>query len=768
MEQGLRSVGKREIRPDAAPKVTGATEFTADMQMPGMLEGRILRSVHPHAKIKKIDTIKAKQLPGVAAVITYDDVPKRPFTRSAMAEALPSFVFEGEILDQYILSEKARYLGDWIAAVAAQDIYTAEKALALIEVEYEVLPAVFDPFEAMKPDAPLIHEDKENNIASEMDHAFNCGDVEKAFEESDVVVVFSGKNSRQKHCHLELDAAIASWDTKDRLTMISPTQGPHLARKAFARRIFGIPDGDIRWISPPLGGGFGARLAFSVEPVAAMLAKVAGKPVRVTVTREEDFAGWGSRTEQHQTIKVGAKKDGTLTAIKQDIVSDSGAYFSHSGTTTAVNMQHTLGLFRCPNIHGHMKVVYTNTPITSGFRGYGNVEGAFILQQAIDMAAEKVGMDPIEFRMKNIKEVGEPSFFIPVPLEQCALKECIKQAAERIGWNEKWKGWGTKKEGRIRRGIGMSVMNHASGAGGFLIEHSSAIIKLNEDGSANLTVAPCEMGQGILGALSQIAADSMGLRYDDIHIVTGDTDVTLFDIGSHASRSTYVTGNAVIDAGKKIKTKLLEFGAKRLEVNADDLDVSEGKVFVKAAPEKSVSVGEIAHDEIYNFTNTGAHISATGSFLSTTHSPSFQAAFADVEVDVETGVVAFKKYVVAHDIGKAINPMHVEGQIEGGAVQGLGIALTEDFVIDKNTGQTLSDSFATYKIPSFLDVPEIEPILVEEPVPSGPYGAKGVGEPGIVNVAPAIANAVYDAVGVRISTMPISPEKVLEALKNVG
>jgi len=765
MAQELRSVGKRLPRPDAAPKVTGAAQYGADIKLPGMLAGRILSSPYPHAKIVRIDTSRAKKLPGVEAIITFQDVPKSPFTRSAMAEALPLNVYKDEVLDQYIMEDKARYVGDWIAAVAAIDIPTAEKALGLIYVEYEQLPAVFDPVEAMKPGAPVIHEGKERNIAATISHAFNCGNVGKAFKESDYVVEFSGQSSKQKQCQLEPEVAVAYWDTDGRLTVWSPCQNPHLAKKAFARRIFGIGEGDIRWITPTVGGGFGARLSLGVEPVCAMLSKVTGKPVKVEVTREEDFAGWNSRTEQRQTIKMGANKDGTITAIQDRIISDAGAYFSHSGTTTAVNMQMTLGLFRCPNISGEATIAYTNTPTTSGMRGYGNAEGAFVLQQAVDMLAEKIGMGPVEFRLKNIKTVGEPSFFIPVPLEHCSLEQCIRLGAERIGWKEKWGGWGKKKEGRKRRGIGMSVMNHSSGAGGFLLEHSNAAIKLHEDGSATLIVSPCEMGQGILGVLNQIAADTMGLRYEDIHVMTGDTDVTLFDIGSHASRSTYVIGNAVVDAGCKIKKQVLELASKRLKISADKLDIKEGRVYVKAAPQEGISVAEISHDAIYNYELTGVHISATGSFQSGTHCPNFQAGFAEIEVDTETGEIKVIKYVVAHDIGRAINPQNVEGQLQGGAVQGLGYALSEDFVVDRRTGKTLSDSFATYKIPSSLDIPAIEVILVEDPVPSGPFGAKGVGEPGIVNVAPSIANALYDAIGVRIHSLPMTPEKVLEGLK---
>ena len=769
MAEHFTAVGKSLVKPDAVPKVTGTAEYSEDMSLPGMLHGRVLRSPHAHAEVRRIDTSKAKALPGVEAVITVEDAPESRFTRSALAYALPDFAFEGEVLDQRIISDKARFVGDWIAAVAAVDIATAEQALALIEVDYELLPAVFDPHEALAEGAPVVHENKPSNVAVAGEYPFNTGDVQQGLADADYTAEFSDKKSRQKHCHLELDSAIASWGTDGRLTLISPSQGPHLAKKAFAKHVFpDLGDGDIRWLSPPLGGGFGARLALGMEPVAALLAKVAGKPVKVTTTREEDFSGYSSRTEQHQTFKVGAMADGTLTAIDMDIVSDSGAYYSHSGTTTMVNMQMTLGLLRCPNIRGRMKVVYTNTPTASGFRGYGNPEGAFIFQQAIDMLAEKVGMDPLEFPLKNVKQVGEPSFFLPVTLDHSALEECIQQAAERIGWTQKWQGWGNIKTGRHRRGIGMSVMNHCSGAGGFLLEHSGAIIKLNEDGSANLTVGPSEMGQGILGVLSQIAAETMGLKYEDIHVVTGDTDVTRFDIGSHASRSVLVIGNAVVDAGKKVREQLLGLAAAKLEASAEDLEIREGRIAVAGVPAQGIDVAQLAHDAIYNYTESGAQISATGSYLSTSHNPNFQAGFAEVDVDTDTGIVSVVRYVMAHDIGRAINPQAVEGQLQGGAVQGLGFALTEDFAIDKTSGETLTDNFASYRIPTIRDIPEMEIILVEDPAPNGPYGAKGVGEPGLVNVAPAIANAVYDAVGVRINSLPLSPKKVLSALERSG
>jgi xanthine dehydrogenase molybdenum-binding subunit len=764
MAEGLSYVGKRLARPDVAAKATGAAVYGADVTLPGMLVGRILTSPHAHARVVRIDTSRARSLPGVAAVITHEDVPKSSFTRSVMAEGLPPFAYEGENQDQFILSDKARYVGDWIAAVAAVDVYTAERALGLIEVEYEVLPAVFDPEEAQKPGAPVIHERWKDNVAGSIGHPFSRGDVKKAFADSDHIVEFSGRNSRQKQAHMEPDVAVARWDDKGRLTVWSPHQNAHLAQKTMGRRIFGIGEGNVRWITTVVGGGFGARMSLGVEPVAALLAKLTGKPVKVLVTREEDFSGWNSRTEQRQTIRMGVAEDGTVTAVEQEILSDAGAYLSHSGTISAVNMQSALGLLRSPVVSGKATIVYTNNPTSSGMRGYGNPEGAFVLQQAIDMAAEKCGMDPVEFRLKNAKGVGEPSMWEPVALTSCALERCIRLGAERIGWKDKWQGWSGKKEGRHRRGVGMSIMTHASGAGGFLLEHSTAGIKLHEDGSADLTVSPCEMGQGILGVLAQLAAESTGLSYKDIHIITGDTDVTLFDIGTHASRSTYAIGNAVLDAARQVKEIVLERAAKKLGTAPDALDVRDGSVYVKADPQKTVRVAEISHEAIYDYGNDGRHIAAIGKHQGLTHCPNFQAGFAEIDVDVETGVIQVLRFVVAHDIGRAINPLTVEGCLEGGACQGLGYALSEDLVIDDTTGEVLTDSFATYKMLSMLDMPEVDIILVEEPDPSGPFGAKGVGETGITNVAPAIANALYDAARIRIHSLPMTPEKVLEAL----
>jgi len=759
MSQDLSVVGKRLSRVEGADKASGAAKYTGDIKLPGMLIGKVLRSPRPHAKILKIDISKAKNLPGVEAVITSDDVPREAFNANALSMLGTSGIM-GELRDQHVLNDMVRYVGDAVAAVAAVDESTAEEALGLIEVEYEELPAVFDPLDAIKPDAPKVHDYAERNIAHHVPFPFPTGDVEKSFQEADHVVEGTFRTSKQKNCQLEPTTCVASFGPSGRLTVWSPCQIMHVARRKIAD-IFDIPEGMIRWLTPHIGGSFGARLSLTNEPICVALARKTGKPVRLEDTREEDLIVRASRTPFIQAGKLGMKKDGTITALQTKLIANAGAYFTHSGGETSLNIRAFMGLYRCPNMAGEADIVYTNTPASGGYRGYGGPQAMFALEQLIDMAAAKIGMDPVEFRLKNIKGTGEPSSWPSIAIENSALDECIKIGAERIGWKEKKVGG---KEGVRRRGVGMACGTHVSNAGHILLEHSNAFIKFNADGSANLVVSPCEMGQGILTALAQIAAEELGLRIEDIHVVTGDTDITQFDIGSHASRSTYVIGNTVLKAAQEAKSQLLEWAAKRLGVSAGQLDIKDRRIYVKTAPEKGISITELAKDAIYDSRGECLNFSGRCS-LEPGQSHTFQAVFVEVEVDTETGQVEVLKMVIAVDCGRAINPINVEGQIEGAALQGIGYALTEDFVVNTDNGVLMTDNFTTYKIPTTLNLPDIKVILVEQPVPSGPFGAKGVGELGCFGIDPAIANAIYDAVGIRVKELPITPEKILCALK---
>ncbi|MFC1979448.1 xanthine dehydrogenase family protein molybdopterin-binding subunit [Chloroflexota bacterium] len=758
MSQEFSFVGKRIPPPDRAEKATGSAVYGADIKLPGMLVGKVLRSPHPHAKIMRIDTSKAENLPGVKAIITKDDVPKKAFNVTILPHYMLPPELRGDPLDQYVLNDKVRFIGDAVAAVAATNESIADKALELLDVEYEELPAVFDPIEAMKPDAPKIHDFSEDNVSVHLSFPFPTGDVEKGFQEADSIVDATFRAMNQDHCPLEPTVCVASFDTDGRLTVWSPCQIIHPAKKVIAY-IFDIPEGKIRWLTPHIGGAFGAKQSLTAEPICIALARKAGKPVKLESTRAEELTAFESRERVIQNGKLGVKNDGTITALQTKVIADAGGYLTHSSVTTFINMRGFLhGAYRCPNTAAEADVVYTNTPIAGGMRGYGDSGGVFTMGQLIDMAAEKVGMDTVEFVLKNIKRAGDPSLVPFLTLEDSGLEDCIKLGAEKIGWKGKK---AKKKEGVKRRGIGMACGAHNTTAYPVAVEHSSATIKLNPDGSANLVVGSCEMGQGILGSLVQIAAEGLGINAGDIHVIAGDTDITQFDAGSHASRSLYVMGNAVLEAAREAKGQLLERAGKTLGVPVEELDVKESRIYVKSAPEKGLPVAEVAQNAIYNFEGESLNISGRSSLEAKQLSPSFIAIFAEIEVDTETGKLKVLRIVIAADVGRAINPMTVEGQLEGAAIQGLGYALTEDFAFDKNTGVPISDSLESYKIPSTLDLPNIEVILVDRPVPSGPFGAKGAGEIGLVCVAPAIANAIYDAMGIRVKELPMMPERII-------
>jgi xanthine dehydrogenase molybdenum-binding subunit len=523
-------------------------------------------------------------------------------------------------------------------------------------------------------------------------------------------------------------------------------------------------EGMVKWITPHVGGAFGKYGSLTVEPVCVALAKKAGKPVKIELSREEDMFATEPRQRYVTTAKMGIKKDGSITALQEKIIVDGGAYYTHNFSTTAVNMGSFLGLYRCPNVAAEATCVYSNVHPTGGVRGYGNHEGTCVLEQLVDQAADKLGMDPLELRLKNAKEAGDPSS-AGLPMETCSFKEMIRLGAEKIGWREKKarkKGTGPK-----RYGIGMGIAMDVSGAQPFDIQHRNAFIKFNEDGSINLIVSACDMGQNLLGAMAQIAAETLGIQYEDVHVVTGDTDSTLYDIGQHASGGCYQIGHAVIKAAEEAKKQILERAAKKLETKPDDLFTREGQVIATSDPQKRTSIAEVAKEAMYNFEDNHSNISGKGSFSPTMNPPPFSVVFTEVEVDIETGVVDVLKVLYIADPGRAINPTTVEGQLQGAIAQSLGYVLTEDYISSKETGALESNNFNTYKLQSSLDMPETEIVLYEEPVPSAPFGAKGIAQGAMIAVTPSIANAIYDAVGVLITDMPATPEKILKTIKTI-
>ncbi|MBI4318618.1 MAG: molybdopterin-dependent oxidoreductase [Chloroflexi bacterium] len=758
----LTWVGKNVPKIDAMEKAFGQAKYAADMRFPGLLYGKLLRSPYPHAVVKSIDTSKAEKLPGVVAVVTKKDAPNFRFTKAAHQVLL--YPPLAAVLDQYMFDDHVRFVGDPVAAVAAVDEQTALDALKLIEVEYEELPAVFDVEEAMKSGAPQLHEGVEKNIAALLSGPFTHGDPEAGFKEADIIYEDTYDTSRNKQCQMENIASIAMFDSSGKLLMYSPTQMPHLVQRQLSL-IFDLPMTKVRVVTPMIGGAFGVRLGMITEPYSALLAKVTGKPVMVELSRKEDFSGTETRHPIRIHLKIGAKKDGTITAEEATMITDAGAYATHAVAVTSVGALMLYRIYKCANVKVEGYVVYTNNPVAGAYRGYGGPQAAFALEQHLDALAEKLGMDAIEFRKRNHYNTGDIDMGTLIPITSCALAECLDKGAEAANWREKRKKTPGSDPGPKKRGLGCGTLMWASGTACWIgiLDFSTAMVKVNEDGTVNILTGANDVGAGGKTALCQIAAEELGVNFNDVSISATDTDTTPFDIGAHASRTVYANGNAIRIAAKEAKRQILELAAEMLEAPAEELVARNGSVYVKGAPHKGLKMGEICYQ---------AHIRGKQFLASAnspqTNAPPYGAQFAEVEVDTRTGRVEILKLVAAHDVGTAVNPQLVEGQIEGALQQGLGYSLTEDVIVDKETGVVVNPSFSDYQFWTAADMPPMDILLVEPDDPTGPFGAKGVGEHGLAATAAAIANAMYNATGVRFKELPMTSERVLQALKEAG
>lgn len=748
------SVGKSIPRIDALEKACGTAVFTTDLKLPGMLVAKVLRSPYPHARIVSIDTAAAAALPGVRAVATYENT-TQCFYNSSCSEANPPAV---PVEDEQLFNRELRYVGDDVAAVAADTEDIANQALRLIKVEYEELPAVFDPLEAMSPEAPSLHQCFiGNNIAGMA--KLPMGDLEKGFEESDVIVEEQFKLPVVKHCQLETQAAVASYTPSGRLTVWSTTQSPH-PLKALLAKMFDLPASQVRVLNPPyIGGAFGSHVGMSgkAEAMAAALTILSGKPVRMVYTRKEDFIASTTRHSGYVTVKLGAGKDGKFKALYIKAILNTGAYANAGPDVTAVLGVTNASIYQIPNVLYDGFCVYTNTTMAGAMRGFGNPQGNFAVESTVDIMAERLGIDPVKLRLNNVMTPYAP-WLPPYPCATAGLAECLEKGAAAFGFYDP----NRKREvapGKVR-GIGVAAGTHVSNSWPFAVEFDNAYVTVQEDGSANLAVGVPDMGQGIATTLSQVAASALGIQVENMRIVFGDTDSTPFDIGSHASRTLYSAGTAVNAAAKDAKTKILEFVAEQLHLDGiSRLTLEDGIISLDGKPKMSIK--EAAH-LIHRSNRQIIGVGQTVPF----NAPPWHAHFAEVEVDLETGQVEVIRFVAAHDVGRAINPDIVEGQIQGSILQGIGYALSEQIVYDKK-GRQAQDSFHKYYLPTIQETPQIDVILVETNEPSGPFGAKGVGECGLVPTAAAIANAVKDATGIRFLQIPITEERVLEALHHL-
>lgn len=749
-----RVVGRNVERVDGIEKVTGVAQYVADIKLPGMLEGKILRSPYPHARVLRVDTSRAARLPGVYAVVTGDDTPKRRWG-----------AFQK---DQYVLAvDKVRYVGDEVAAVAAVDEATAEEALSLIDVEYEELPAVFDPEEAMQPGAPLIHDDKPGNLAVHFEVV--RGDPDGAMASADLVLEDTFSSRIQWHAAMETIGAVAQWSPRGKLTLWLNTAPPFLARFRLAEAL-ALKVSDIRVIQTAVGGAFGGKSVDDNLPaICGLLAMQAGKPVRLINSREDEFLASRPRPAMRLWVRMGFRRDGTIVAKHLRVIADNGAYCAKGPAVAGVTALRHDGMFKNTNLRSELFVVHTNKIPTGAFRGFGNPEAALAIDQMIDMAAERLGLDPVEVALRNVIEAPHTSPH-GQDILSCELKACIRRAAELVGWQAK------RATPQPNRGLGLASSIHVSGKRHFgNFDGSSAVVNLGLDGKVQIWSGEGETGPGATTVFAQIAAEELGARYEDVWVSQADTDTTPFTGGSYASRVTYIAGNAVREAARQVKQQVLETAAELLEAAPDDLEIADGVVSVRGAPGgRSVTLSEVALSRLYR--PGGRPISALGvwdppstpndanRYGNESGAYNFCAHALEVEVDPATGAFKVLQYAAASDAGTVVFPQGAEGQNEGGVAQGLGYAFTEELRFEN--GRPLNPNFSDYRVPCIKDMP---PRFAQEFVPSyeptGPFGAKGIGEIGIDPTAPALANAIYEAVGVRIKSVPITPEKVLWALR---
>lgn len=770
-------IGKRVPKLDALDKATGRAQYGHDIEMPGTLVGKILYAGVPHARILHVDTSRAERVRGVKAVITGQHNPAHKFGYGNDNTPLKG--------------DKVRSRRDEVAAVAAMDEDAAEEALELIRVEYQELPPLFSAQAALAQGAPLIHEDRTSNLFTQYDYSH--GQAERAFDDADFVVEHEYELPYVTHAAMETTFVLAAFDLQGHLTLWSSTQIPFLLQRDLSEAL-GMPGRDIRVIQPTIGGSFGRGLdVYPFEPICALLAKHSGKPVRIAFSREEEFCATATRQPALVKMRTAAKRDGSLWARDARVLLDAGAYISWGAVTPLVMMETVASLYRVPHAKFVADVVYSNNPPTGAMRGYGNPQSTFFVETQMDMLAEKLGMDPVAFRLQN---ANLPNTETPQGLKitSCGLSECITKAAEGIGWGRR----GTTDDRRqtkdnrhqtadsrqpttemrassaVRRGFGIAcTLNVGGGARIYRSDGCGATVKVDDFGRVTLVSGSTEIGQGSETALAQIVAEALGVSVRDVTVINSDTSVKPWDVGTHASRTTFIAGNAAWIAANDAKRQILEAAAKLLDAPVDTLEARERMIRVQGNG-KSIAFDKVVRSLHYR--EGGAVIIGTGWYDpptklvdKDTYKGNISAAYgfgaqaAEVEVDVETGQVRVVAIVAAHDVGRAINPMYVEGQIEGGIQMGLGYALTEELQVRE--GRVMNPSLLDYRVATALDMPRIESVIVETSEEAGPFGAKGVGEMGGTPTAAAIANAIYDAVGVRMTRLPMTGERVLAALE---
>lgn len=755
-------VGQPVPRVDGMEKITGGAVYSVDVNLPGMLYGAFLGSAFPHARIVEVDLAQARKSPGVRAAISGRDFP---------------FTFGGMVKDQpYLAVDRARYVGEPVAAVAAETELAAQEAVEKIKVTYEELPPVFDPREALAEGAPLLHERLGEYAHSPFYQTvpgtnictlrtYSLGDVEKGFAEAEEIFEDDFYIHAVAHTPMETHAAVAQYSPSGGDFVVwSSTDAPHRRAKELADSL-GISINQARFISTYSGGGFGGKGAMVAEAIAVALARFTrGRPVKVVFSRQEELTASQTRHAAWMKLKTGMKKDGTFTARQADVVWDNGAYASKGPDLAYRGVMTIFGPYRIPHVKLLSRLVYTNKEIGGAYRGFGTTQVTWACEAQMDIMASKLGIDPLKIRALNGYVEGDP-YINGQAMHAVGLHETLEKASREIGWGRP----NPAPIGPKRRGKGMATMLKGTATP----SDSYCIMRVNQDGSVTLLSSSVEIGAGQKTVLAQIAAETIGVPLSSITIPQPDTLFTPSDIGVVSSRTTYHMGNAVRKAGLDLRQKILEIAGSLLERDPAHLSLAEGKIFEEGKGEISTLKALMARKFQRGGTILGEGQYSSGDSHLRSAYPGlegmssifwmFATHAAEVEVDTETGVVKVLKIAAAHDVGQAINPVLCEQQIEGAAVMGLSNTLFEEFKMEE--GRILNDTLADYKLATILDLPRIIPLLVEAKHEEGPFGAKGVGEPAAACTAPAIANAIFDAVGVRIKELPITPEKIVAALR---
>lgn len=779
--QKWQTVGKPEIKVDAIKLVQGKPAFTADFEKRGMLYAKVLHSPHAHARIKRIDTTKAKALDGVASVLTWLDLPRVVYSTAGQSDPIPG------PLDTFSLDHKVRFVGDRVAFVAAETAEIAEKALSLIEVEYEILPSILDSRAALDNET-LIHDEPEyvnfadsnpkRNLAAHI--RIDIGDVNKGFAEADEIFEAEYEVPKVQQAHIEPHVCVTYWDEDDRLVIRTSTQVPFHVRRMLAP-VLGLPVKRIRVIKPRIGGGFGGKQEVLMEDVPAHLTIATKRPVIYEYTREEEFIAARSRHPMRIKMKTGVKKDGTITANEMYALSDTGAYGCHALTVTGNTGHKAMALYvgdgeyrKSPNIRFYADVVYTNTPPAGAFRGYGVPQGYWPLDRHMEKIARALNLDPIEFRLKNAIRPGEYHPFStawnegreprPEIIQTVGLEQCVVQGKAAIGWDDKFgnKEWGwIQNKPHIRKGIGVAMVMQGTAIP--YLDMGGASIKMNDDGSFNLLVGATDLGTGSDTVLAQMAAEILGVPVEDVITYSSDTDFTPFDKGAYASSTTYISGTAATKAAQICAERIKLRAAVMLGLPENEAETIKLANKSAIAPDgRSVSLADIALDTLHK--NNQEQIMGVASYVSPVSPPPFAAQFAEVTVDTETGAFTVDRLVMAVDSGVIINPLTASGQIEGGMTQALGYAVCEEMRYDEK-GSAIERDLDRYHIFRANEMPGLETIFVETFEPSHPFGVKAVAEIPMDGVAPAVGNAILDAIGLNLDEIPITPEKIWTALR---